>query len=186
MADDMDRDPAAPRKAESVLRCETHRELKRILCHGCVWDAALQFAALPPRSDSVGVEVPSAWHGRPYDTADTPAPEPASAREATWIGVALAWIKNHASHAPGCYSLRNFERECDCGLWDLRKLIELRDAARAALEPASARERKLALALLDVLDLFTPDGFAKPHYINNRLERLASARAALEPERGEG
>lgn len=33
----------------------------------------------------------------------------------------LTWIVQNGRHTPGCYSLRNSERDCDCGLYDIRK-----------------------------------------------------------------
>lgn len=34
---------------------------------------------------------------------------------------ALAWVLKHGHHGQDCYSARNFERDCDCGLYEIRQ-----------------------------------------------------------------
>ncbi len=33
----------------------------------------------------------------------------------------MEWVLKHGRHSSDCYSLRNFERDCDCGLYDIRQ-----------------------------------------------------------------
>ena len=51
------------------------------------------------------------------------------------------WIKKHGKHGTDCYSKRNFERDCDCGLYEIRQNFTNDAAPEQALADDSATNR---------------------------------------------